>query len=48
MDQSHIFYKEIPADDGNIFFANLSENNGVEEVLLKKDHNCMATCLSIN
>ena len=48
MDWSHIFYKEIPADDDNIFFANLSENNEVEEVLLKKDQNCMATCLSIN
>ena len=48
MDWSHIFYKEIPADDDNIFFANLSENNEVEEVLFKKDQNCMVTCLYIN
>ena len=48
MDLSPIFYKEIPADDNNIFFANFAENNEVEEVLLKKDQNFMVTSLSIN
>ena len=32
MDLSHIFYEEIIADDDNIFFANLSENNEVKDV----------------
>ena len=36
MNLSHIFYKEIPADDNIFFFANLAENNEVEEVCLKK------------
>ena len=35
MNLSNIFYKEIPADDNIFFFANLAENNEVEEVCLK-------------
>ena len=46
MDLLH--YKEIPTSDNNIFFANLVENNGLAEVLLKKDQNYMATGLYIN
>ena len=37
MDLSHIFYKELPVDDNNIFSANLAENNKIEKVSLKKD-----------
>ena len=48
MDVSRIFYKEIPTDDNNIFFANLAENNQVEEILLNKDQNYMVTCLYVN
>ena len=48
MNLSHIFYKEIPADNNNVFFANLAENNEEEEVLLKKAQNYMVTGLPIN
>ena len=48
MDLSHIFYKELPVDDDNIFSANLAENNEIEEVSLKKDQKYMVTGLSIN
>ena len=48
MDLSHIFYKELPVDDDNIFSANLAENNGIEEVSLKEDKKYMVTGLSIN
>ena len=48
MNLSHIFHKKIPADDDNIFFADLAENNDVEKVLLKKEQNYMVTGLSIN
>ena len=30
MEFSHVFCKEIPLDEDNIFSANLTENNGVE------------------
>ena len=46
MDHSHIFYKELPVDDENIFSANLAENNETEEVSLKKDKIYMVTGLS--
>ena len=36
MDYSHVFYKEIPLDENNIFSANLMENNGVEQAKFKK------------
>ena len=45
MDLSHIFQKEIPTNDNNIFFANLAESNGL---LLKKDQNYMFIGLSTN
>ena len=45
MDLSHIFQKEIPTNDKNIFFANLAESNGL---LLKKDQNYMFIGLSTN
>ena len=48
MGMSHIFYEELPADDDNIFSANPTENNEIEEVVLRKDQNYMITGLSIN
>ena len=48
MDLSHIFYKELPVDDNNIFSANLAENIENEEVSLKKDQKYIVTGLSIN
>ena len=48
MDLSHIFYKELPVDDNNIFSANLAENIEIEEVSLKKDQKYIVTGLSIN
>ena len=48
MNFSHIFYKELLADDGNIFSVNFAENNKTEEVSLKKDQKYIVTRLSIN
>ena len=45
MDLSHIFYKEIPTNGNNIFFAKLAESNGL---LLKIDQNYMVTGLPRN
>ena len=36
MEFSHVFYKKIPLDKENIFSANLTENNEVEQIKLKK------------
>ena len=36
MEFSYVFYKEIPLDEDNVFSANLTENNGVEQVKFKK------------
>ena len=33
---SHIFYKELPASEDNIFPANFLENNKVEEIDFKR------------
>ena len=30
MEPSHVFYKELPLDESNIFFANLAENNEIK------------------
>ena len=48
MNFSHIFYKELLADDGNIFSVNFAEINKTEEVSLKKDQKYIVTRLSIN
>ena len=37
MDPVHIFYKEIKIDKDNIFTANISQENEVENVLFNKD-----------
>ena len=36
MEPIHIFYKELPVDEGNIFTANIAEKNEVENVKFKK------------
>ena len=35
----HIFYKELPIDENNIFAVNLGNKNEVEEVRLKNQEN---------
>lgn len=45
MNFSHIFYKELLVDDGNIFSVNFAENNKTEEVSLKKDQKYIVTRL---
>ena len=37
MNLSHIFYKELLVEGGNIFSVSFAENNKTEEVSLKKD-----------
>ena len=48
MELIHIFYKELPIDENNIFTANVTEKNEVEEVKFKKPKECDVTGLSIN
>ena len=45
---SNVFYKEIPLDEDNIFSANLTENNGVQQVKFKKSKICTIIRLSID
>ena len=44
----HIFYRELPLDENNIFTGNLAEKNEVEEVRFKKSKEYEITGLSIN
>ena len=48
MEPVHIFYKDLPVDQNNIFIANLTEKNEVEEVKFKKSREYAVTGLSIN
>ena len=48
MEPIHIFYRELPLDENNIFAANLAEKNEVEEVKFKKSKEYAVTGLSIN
>ena len=48
MDVEFVFYKELPLFDENIFFANLAENNEIEEIRLKKDNQHLITGLKVN
>ena len=48
MEPIHIFYKELPIDENNIFTANLAEENEVEEVRFKKSKEYSITGISIN
>ena len=45
---SYIFYKEVPVDEDNIFSINLSEDNGIDGVKLKKSKKYEISGLSIN
>ena len=36
MGPAHIFHNELPLDENNIFSANLTENNELEEIKFKK------------
>ena len=48
MDANFIYYKELPLLDENIFSANLSQNNEIEEISLKKSNQHIITNLKIN
>ena len=48
METAHIFYKELPKGDDNIFTANLSEKSEVQGMLFKKSNEFAVTGLSIN
>ena len=48
MEPIHLFYRELPLDENNIFAANLAEKNEVEEVKFKKSKEYAVTGLSIN
>ena len=36
MEPIHIFYKELPVDENDIFTANIVEENEIEEVRFKQ------------
>ena len=48
MEPVHIFYKELSTHDNNIFTADITEKNEVENVKLKKSLKYAVTGLSIN
>ena len=48
METVHIFYKDLPVDDNNIFVTNLTEKNEVEEIKFKKSWEYAITGLSFN
>ena len=48
MEPVHIFYKDLPVDENNIFIVNLTEKNQVEEVKFKKSREYAVTGLSVN
>ena len=39
MEPVHTFYKDLPVDENNIFVANLTEKNEVEEIKFKRQGN---------
>ena len=48
MEPIHIFCKELPVDENNIFIANITEKNEVENVRFKLSLEYAVTGLSIN
>ena len=48
MEPIHIFYKELPPDENNIFTANITEKNEVENVKFNKSFEYTVIELSIN
>ena len=47
MEPAHVFYNELPLNE-NIFSANVTENNEIEEIKFKKSNNYAISRLSIN
>ena len=43
----HIFYKELEIDGNNVFTANISQENEVENVIFKKNKECAITGMTI-
>ena len=48
MEPIHIFYIELPVNENNIFTANITEKNEVENVKFNKSLEYAVTGLSIN
>ena len=48
MEPTHIFHKELPVDENNIFTANIAEKNEVEKVKFRKSIEYAVTGLSVN
>ena len=48
MEFSHVFYKELPVDEDNIFSVNLTKTNEIEQVNLKKSKKNAISGLSID
>ena len=48
MEFSHIFYKEVSADEDNIFSVNLSENNDFHQIKFDKSKKYAISGLSID
>ena len=47
MEPTHIFYKELLADDDNIFTANISEKNEEENVKSRKSQEYGISCVRV-
>ena len=47
MEPTHIFYKELPIDENNIFTANISIKNEVQNILFRKCNDYAVTGLAI-
>ena len=48
MELTHIFDKELPVHENNIFMANINEKNEVQNILLRKSNKYAVTGLAIN
>ena len=48
MEPIHVFYKELPVDEKNVFIANITEKNEVGNVKFKKSLEYAVTRPSIN
>ena len=48
MELTHMFYKELPLDEDNVFSADLAENSETEQVAFKKLKKYAISSLSIN
>ena len=48
MEFSHVFYKELPVDEDNIFSVNLTKTNEIEQIKLKKSKINAISGLSID